>query len=223
MAVGGRIGVSEIRAVELIPTVIEQTGRGERAYDIYSRLLRDRIIFVGQPIDDRLANLVTAQLLLLAAENSERDIYLYINTPGGSMTAAMAIYDTMQFVRSQVVTVCTGMAASGGSLLLAAGAPGKRLALPHAQILMHQPWSGGLQGQATDLEIHTRELIRQRAAIVRIYAQHTGQPAERIERDIERDYFLTPEEARRYGIIDAVTHSAADGTVERSRSAHGPR
>ncbi len=138
--------MSEIRAVELIPTVIEQTGRGERAYDIYSRLLRDRIIFVGQPIDDRLANLVTAQLLLLAAENSERDIYLYINTPGGSMTAAMAIYDTMQFVPSQVVTVCTGMAASGGSLLLAAGAPGKRLALPHAQILMHQPWSGGLQG-----------------------------------------------------------------------------
>ncbi len=210
MALGRQERVTESRAVELIPTVVEQTGRGERAYDIYSRLLRDRIIFVGRTIDDGLANLVTAQLLFLAAENSERDIFLYINTPGGSMTAAMAIYDTMQFIGPSVVTVCTGMAASGGSLLLAAGSRGKRLALPHAQILIHQPWSGGLQGQATDLEIHTRELLRQRAEIVRIYSRHTGQPAERIERDIERDYFLAPEEAVRYGLIDAVIHTAAE-------------
>jgi ATP-dependent Clp protease, protease subunit len=194
----------------LIPTVLETTGRGERAYDIYSRLLRDRIVFVGQPIDDHVANLVTAQLLFLASEDPEKDIYVYINTPGGSVTAAMAMYDTMQYVAPKVATICTGMAASGGSLLLAGGAKGMRMALPHAEILIHQPWMGGLQGQATDLEIHAREIIRQREELVRIYARHTGQSPEKIERDIERDYFMTAEEAVKYGLIDTVIESAAE-------------
>ena len=194
----------------LIPTVLETTGRGERAYDIYSRLLRDRIVFVGQPIDDHVANLVTAQLLFLASEDPEKDVYLYINTPGGSVTAAMAMYDTMQYIAPKVATICTGMAASGGSLLLAGGAKGMRMALPHSQILIHQPWMGGLQGQATDLEIHAREIIRQRAELVRVYARHTGQPAEKIERDIERDYFMTAEEAVKYGLIDTVIQTAGE-------------
>ncbi len=192
----------------LIPTVIESTARGERAYDIYSRLLRDRIVFVGQPIDDHLANLVTAQLLFLTSEDPAKDIYVYVNTPGGSVPAALAIYDTMQYVAPKVATICTGLAASGGSLLLAAGAPGLRMALPHAQILIHQPWMGGLQGQATDLEIHAREIIRQRAELVQIYARHTRQPAEKVEKDIERDYFMTAEEAVEYGLIDVVIETA---------------
>jgi ATP-dependent Clp protease protease subunit len=198
----------------LIPTVLETTGRGERAYDIYSRLLRDRIVFVGQPIDDHLANLVTAQLLFLASEDPERDIYLYINTPGGAVTGAMSIYDTMQYIQPKVATICTGMAASGGSLLLAGGHPGLRMALPHAQILIHQPWAGGLQGQATDLEIHAREILRQREELVRIYARHTGQAPEKIERDIERDYFMTSEEAVKYGLIDHVIESASAAQAE---------
>ncbi len=192
----------------LIPTVIESTARGERAYDIYSRLLRDRIVFVGQPIDDHLANLVTAQLLFLTSEDPAKDIYVYVNTPGGSVPAALAIYDTMQYVAPKVATICTGLAASGGSLLLAAGAPGLRMALPHAQILIHQPWMGGLQGQATDLEIHAREIIRQRAELVQIYARHTRQPTEKVEKDIERDYFMTAEEAVEYGLIDVVIETA---------------
>jgi ATP-dependent Clp protease protease subunit len=198
----------------LIPTVLETTGRGERAYDIYSRLLRDRIVFVGQPIDDHVANLVTAQLLFLTSEDPERDIYLYINSPGGSVTASLAMYDTMQYVAPKVATICTGMAASGGSLLLAGGASGLRMALPHSQILIHQPWMGGLQGQATDLEIHAREIIRQREELVQIYARHTGHSPEKIERDIERDYYMTAEEAVKYGLIDAVIENAGEAAAK---------
>ena len=192
----------------LIPMVVETTGRGERAYDIYSRLLRDRIIFVGQPIDDHLANVVTAQLLFLASEDPEKEVYLYINSPGGSVTAALAMYDTMQYIPPKVATICTGMAASGGSLLLAGGAPGLRMALPHAQILIHQPWASGMQGQATDLEIHAREILRQRAELVEIYSKHCNQPKEKVERDLERDFFMTSEEAVQYGLIDTVIGSA---------------
>ena len=192
----------------LIPMVVETTGRGERAYDIYSRLLRDRIIFVGQPIDDHLANVVTAQLLFLASEDPEKEIYIYINSPGGSVTAALAIYDTMQYIPPKVATICTGMAASGGSLLLAGGAAGLRMALPHAQILIHQPWASGMQGQATDLEIHAREILRQRAELVEIYSKHCHQPQEKVERDLERDFFMTSEEAVAYGLIDSVIGSA---------------
>ncbi len=202
----------------LIPTVLETTGRGERAYDIYSRLLRDRIVFVGQPIDDHVANLVTAQLLFLASEDPEKDIYVYINSPGGSVTAALAMYDTMQYVAPKVATICTGLAASGASLLLAGGAAGMRMALPHSQILIHQPWMGGLQGQATDLEIHAREIIRQREELVRIYARHTSQSPEKIERDIERDYFMTAEEAVKYGVIDTVIQHAAEAQAKIAES-----
>lgn len=202
----------------LIPTVLETTGRGERAYDIYSRLLRDRIVFVGQPIDDHVANLVTAQLLFLASEDPEKDIYVYINSPGGSVTAALAMYDTMQYVAPKVATICTGLAASGASLLLAGGAAGMRMALPHSQILIHQPWMGGLQGQATDLEIHAREIIRQREELVRIYARHTNQSPEKIERDIERDYFMTAEEAVKYGVIDTVIQHAAEAQAKIAES-----
>ncbi len=202
----------------LIPMVVETTGRGERAYDIYSRLLRDRIIFVGQPIDDHLANVVTAQLLFLASEDPEKEIYIYINSPGGSVTAALAMYDTMQYVPPKVATICTGMAASGGSLLLAGGAPGLRMALPHAQILIHQPWASGMQGQATDLEIHAREILRQRAELVEIYAKHCNQPKEKVERDLERDFFMTAEEAVQYGLIDSVIGSA-DEAKEKAEKA----
>ncbi len=202
--------------MSLIPMVVETTGRGERAYDIYSRLLKDRIIFVGQPIDDHLANVVTAQLLFLASEDPDKEVYVYINSPGGSVTAAMAMYDTMQYIPPKVATICTGMAASGGSLLLAGGAPGLRMALPHSQILIHQPWAGGMQGQATDLEIHAREIIRQRAELVKIYAQHCHQSPEKVERDLERDFFMTAEEAKGYGLIDAVIGSA-DEAQEKAR------
>ena len=198
----------------LIPMVVETTGRGERAYDIYSRLLRDRIIFVGQPIDDHLANVVTAQLLFLASEDPEKEIYIYINSPGGSVTAALAMYDTMQYVPPKVATICTGMAASGGSLLLAGGAAGLRMALPHAQILIHQPWASGMQGQATDLEIHAREILRQRAELVEIYAKHCKQPQEKVE----RDFFMTAEEAVQYGLIDSVIGSA-DEAKEKAEKA----
>jgi ATP-dependent Clp protease protease subunit len=202
----------------LIPMVVETTGRGERAYDIYSRLLRDRIIFVGQPIDDHLANVVTAQLLFLASEDPEKEIYIYVNSPGGSVTAALAIYDTMQYVPPAVATICTGMAASGGSLLLAGGADGMRMALPHAQILIHQPWASGMQGQATDLEIHAREIIRQRAEMVQIYAKHTRQSPEKLERDLERDFFMTSEEAKAYGVIDAVIGSADEAQEKAAKA-----
>jgi ATP-dependent Clp protease, protease subunit len=188
----------------LIPTVIESTGHGERAFDIYSRLLKDRIIFVGQPIDDNVANLVVAQLLFLTSEDPEKEIGLYINTPGGSSTAALSIYDAMQYVSPPVNTLCTGLAASGGSILLAGGQAGKRYALPHSKIVIHQPWSTGIQGQASDIEIHAREIIRERAVIVDIYARHCGRPIEQIERDIERDNYMTPEEAKEWGLIDAI-------------------
>jgi ATP-dependent Clp protease, protease subunit len=188
----------------LIPMVVEQTNRGERAYDIYSRLLKDNIIFLGTPIDDAVANLVTAQLLFLEAEDPEKDISLYINSPGGSISAGMAIYDTMQFIRPDVTTICVGQAASMGALLLAAGAPGKRFALPNSRILIHQPSMSGLAGQATDIDIHAREILRLRESMNQILAKHTGQPAERIQKDVERDYIMTAEQARQYGLVDQV-------------------
>lgn len=189
----------------VIPSVIEMTGRGERWMDIYSRLLRDRIIFIGTPIDDTVANLVVAQLLLLQSEDPERDIWLYINCPGGSIYDGMAIYDAMQMVKPDVATVCVGKAASFGTVLLAGGAKGKRYALPHATIHIHQPWTpqtGG--GQASDIEIHAREILRLRSALHDILAKHTGQPLERIVRDTDRDFYMTAEQAKEYGIIDEI-------------------
>ena len=188
----------------LIPMVVEQTNRGERAYDIYSRLLRDCIIFIGTPIDDNVANLVTAQLLFLEAEDPERDISLYINSPGGSITAGLAVYDTIQFIRNDVTTICVGQAASMAAVLLAAGTAKKRFALPNARVLIHQPWLGGLQGQATDIDIQAKEILRIRAILNRILAHHTGQPLERIEKDVERDYIMTADQSKEYGIIDEV-------------------
>lgn len=185
----------------LIPMVVEQTNRGERAYDIYSRLLKDRIIFLGTAIDDHVANLVIAQLLFLYAEDPDKDISLYINSPGGSITAGMAIYDTMQYIRSDVSTICVGLAASMGAFLLAAGAKGKRFALPNAEIMIHQP-SGGAQGQATDIEIHAKRIIHLKDRLNKILAENTGQSVERVKDDTERDRFMDPEEAKAYGLID---------------------
>jgi len=190
----------------LIPMVVEQTNRGERAYDIYSRLLRDNIIFIGTPIDDNVANLVTAQLLFLEAEDPERDVSLYINSPGGVVTAGMAIYDTIQFIRPDVTTICIGQAASVAAVLLAAGSPGKRFALPNARLLIHQPTIGGLSGQATDIDIHAREILRIRASLNEIMAKHTGQPIEKIERDMDRDFWMSAQQAREYGIIDEIIY-----------------
>lgn len=187
----------------LVPIVVEQTNRGERSYDIYSRLLKDRIVFIGGAIDDHMANLVIAQLLFLEAEDPEKDINIYINSPGGVVTAGMAIYDTMQYVRADVSTICLGQASSMGAFLLAAGAPGKRYALPYARIMVHQP-AGGVQGQATDIDIHAREILRMRETINTLLSKHTGQPLEKIARDTERDFFMSAEEAREYGIIDKV-------------------
>jgi len=187
----------------LIPMVVEQTNRGERSYDIYSRLLKDRIIFLGSTIDDNVANLVIAQLLFLEAENPDKDINLYINSPGGSITSGMAIYDTMQLIKPNVSTICVGMAASMGAFLLAAGEKGKRFALPNAEIMIHQP-AGGAQGQATDIEIHARRILQMKENLNRILAERTGQPLSRIQSDTERDYFMSAEEAREYGIIDDV-------------------
>jgi ATP-dependent Clp protease, protease subunit len=201
----------------LVPMVVESTNRGERAFDIYSRLLKDRIIFIGTPIDDQIANLIIAQLLFLQSEDPEKDIAIYINSPGGQVTAGLAIYDTMQYVRPSVSTICIGMAYSMGAVLLAGGAAGKRYALPHANILIHQPW-GGMQGQASDIQIHAKEILRTRELLNSILARHTRQPIERVQQDTERDYFLTPEDARTYGLIDdiiqspeAVTVGASDG------------
>jgi len=188
----------------LVPMVVEQTNRGERAYDIYSRLLRDSIIFIGTPIDDNVANLVIAQLLFLEAEDPERDISLYINSPGGVITAGLAIYDTLQFIKNDVTTICVGQAASMAAVLLAAGTAKKRFALPHAKILIHQPWLSGLQGQATDIEIHAKDILRMRASLNEILASHTNQPIDRIEKDVERDYIMTAEQGKHYGIIDEV-------------------
>ena len=194
------------RATTLIPMVVEQTNRGERAYDIYSRLLKDNIIFIGTPVDDHVANLVTAQLLFLEAEDPEKDISLYINSPGGSITAGMAIYDTMQFVRPNVVSICVGQAASIAALLLAAGAPKKRFALPNSRILIHQPWMSGLSGQATDIDIHAKEILRMRTVINRLFAQHSGQPLEKVEKDVERDFIMSAQQAQEYGVIDEIIH-----------------
>ena len=187
----------------LVPIVIETTNRGERAYDIYSRLLKDRIIFLGAPIDDVFANLVIAQLLFLEAEDPEKDINLYVNSPGGSVTAGLGIYDTMQYVKPPINTICLGQAASMGAFLLTAGTKGKRFALPNARIMIHQPM-GGFQGQATEIDIHAREILKIRERLNEIMAKHTGQPLEKIAQDTERDYFLSAEEAKRYGLIDEV-------------------
>ncbi len=190
----------------LVPMVIEQTSRGERAYDIYSRLLRDNIIFIGTPIDDQIANLITAQLLFLDAEDPERDIQVYINSPGGVITAGMAIYDTMQFVRPDVATYCVGQAASIAALLLAAGAKGKRYALPNSRVLLHEPIMSGLSGQATDIDIHAREILRMRKVINELIAKHSLQPLERIEKDVNRDFIMDAEEAKVYGVVDEIIH-----------------
>ncbi|MBC7075924.1 MAG: ATP-dependent Clp endopeptidase proteolytic subunit ClpP [Syntrophomonadaceae bacterium] len=187
----------------LVPIVVEQTNRGERSYDIYSRLLKDRIIFLGSTVDDQIANLVIAQLLFLEAEDPDKDISLYINSPGGSISAGMAIYDTMQYIRPDVSTICVGLAASMGAFLLAAGKKGKRFALPNAEIMIHQPM-GGAQGQATDVEIHARRIIRMKESLNRILAERTGQKLEKIQADTERDYFMSAQEAKGYGIIDDV-------------------
>ena len=187
----------------LVPMVVEQTGRGERAYDIYSRLLKDRIVFLGSPVDDVIANLIIAQLLFLEAEDSEKDIFLYVNSPGGSVTAGLAIYDTMQFIKPAVVTTCVGLAASMGAVLLAAGGKGKRAALPNARIMIHQPW-GGAQGQASDIEIQAKEILKTRESLNRILAKHSGQPLERIEKDSDRNFWMSAIEAKEYGLIDEV-------------------
>ena len=194
------------RATTLIPMVVEQTTRGERAYDIYSRLLKDHILFIGTPIDDHVANLVTAQLLFLEAEDPERDIQLYINSPGGSITAGMAIYDTMQYVRPDVVTTCVGQAASIAALLLAAGAPKKRFWLPNSRILIHQPWMSGLSGQATDIDIHAKEILRMRSVINQLLADHCQQPVSKIEKDVERDFIMSPQQSKEYGLVDEIIH-----------------
>ncbi|HEY8530484.1 MAG TPA: ATP-dependent Clp endopeptidase proteolytic subunit ClpP [Paenibacillaceae bacterium] len=189
--------------MHLVPIVVEQTSRGERSYDIYSRLLKDRIIFLGSPIDDDVANSVIAQLLFLAADDPEKDIYLYINSPGGSVTAGLGIYDTMQYIKPDVSTICVGMAASMGSLLLAAGAKGKRFALPNSEIMIHQPL-GGVRGQATDIKIHADWILKTKEKLNKIYVKHTGQPYEKIERDTDRDFFMSAEEAVEYGLVDRV-------------------
>ncbi len=190
----------------LVPMVIETTGRGERAYDIYSRLLKDRIVFVGTPIDDTIANLIIAQILFLQMEDAAKDINIYINTPGGSVTAGLAIYDTIQFVKCDVATFCVGQAASMGALLLAAGKKGKRFSLPHARVMIHQPW-GGAQGTASDISIHAKEILKLKEDLNKILAKHTGQPLERIEKDSDRDFFMSAKEAKDYGLVDQVITS----------------
>jgi len=192
----------------LVPMVVEQTNRGERAYDIFSRLLKDRIIFLGTPIDDADANLIIAQLIFLEAEDPEKDIHIYINCPGGSVTAGLAIYDTMSYIKPAVETICMGQAASMGALLLAAGTKGKRFALPHARIMIHQPL-GGVQGQATDIDIQAKEILRMREEVNRILVQHTGQPLEKIQRETDRDFFMSAQQAKEYGLIDEVIVSRA--------------
>jgi ATP-dependent Clp protease protease subunit len=196
--------VKETEPMVLIPMVVEQTSRGERAYDIYSRLLKDNVIFLGQAIDDTIANLVIAQMLFLEAENPEKDISLYINSPGGSITAGFAIYDTMKYVKPDIATICIGQCASFAAVLLAAGTKGKRYALPNARVLIHQPWLQGLGGQASDIDIHAKDILRMRHRLNEILADHTGQPIERIERDTDRDYILEAKAAQEYGLVDQV-------------------
>lgn len=193
----------DTQALGLVPIVIEQSGRGERSYDIFSRLLRERVVFLVGPVNDQTANLVVAQLLFLESENPDKDISLYINSPGGSVSAGMAIYDTMNFIKPAVSTLCTGMAASMGAFLLAAGEKGKRFSLPNSKIMIHQPL-GGMQGQATDIEIHARDILKTKQTLNRILAERTGQPLEKVERDTDRDYFLEAEEAKAYGLVDQV-------------------
>ena len=202
------MSVMDTVGLGLVPMVIEQSGRGERAYDIYSRLLRERIVFLVGPVNDATANLVVAQMLFLESENPDKDIFLYINSPGGSVSAGLSIFDTMNFIKPDVSTLCMGMAASMGSFLLMAGAKGKRAALPNAKVMIHQP-SGGAQGQASDIEIQAREIIKTREQLNRIYAERTGQPVERIAADMERDYWMSPAEARDYGLIDQVLDKRA--------------
>ena len=196
----------ETQGLGMVPVVIEQSGRGERAYDIYSRLLRERVIFLVGPVNDQTANLVVAQLLFLESENPDKDIHLYINSPGGSVSAGLSIFDTMQFIKPDVSTLCMGIAASMGSFLLMAGAKGKRFSLPNARVMIHQP-SGGAQGQATDIEIHAREILKTREQLNKIYAERTGQSLEKIRSDMERDFFMDPEESKAYGLIDQVLHT----------------
>jgi ATP-dependent Clp protease protease subunit len=197
----------EPEALGLVPMVVEQSGRGERAYDIYSRLLKERIVFLVGPVTDDSANLVVAQLLFLESENPDKDIYLYINSPGGSITAGMSIYDTMNFIKPDVSTLCIGQAASMGAFLLTAGAKDKRFALPHSRVMIHQPLIGGLSGQATDIEIHARELLKTKALMNALMAKHTGQPVDKVQQDTERDNFMSADEAQAYGLIDKVLNS----------------
>ncbi len=206
----------------LVPVVVEQTNRGERSFDIYSRLLKERIVFLGTPLDDTVANLVMAQLLHLESEEPEKDINLYINSPGGSVTALLAIYDTMQYIRPDVVTICMGQAASAAAVLLAAGAKGKRFGLPHSRVLIHQP-SGGAEGQSVDIEIQAREILRMRRMLDEILATHSGQDAEKVSRDTDRDFIMTAEEAKRYGIIDDIIESRQTAEELVSASANGGR
>jgi ATP-dependent Clp protease, protease subunit len=200
--------------MNFIPMVVEQTGRGERAYDIYSRLLKERIVFLGSAVNDEVANVITAQLLFLESEDPEREIFFYINSPGGSVTAGLAIYDTMQYVRPQISTLCVGQAASMGAVLLAAGAKGKRFALPHSRIMIHQPL-GGFEGQATDIEIHAREILRMREELNNILMKHTGQGLKKIEKDTDRDMFLTGKQAQEYGIVDDVIAARPDNALKK--------
>jgi len=200
--------------MNFIPMVVEQTGRGERAYDIYSRLLKERIVFLGSVINDEVANVITAQLLFLESEDPEREIFFYINSPGGSVTSGLAIYDTMQYVRPQISTLCVGQAASMGAVLLAAGAKGKRFALPHSRIMIHQPL-GGFEGQATDIEIHAREILRMREELNNILMKHTGQGLKKIEKDTDRDMFLSGKQAQEYGIVDDVIAARPDNSLKK--------
>jgi ATP-dependent Clp protease protease subunit len=206
----------------LIPMVVQQDARGERSFDIYSRLLRERVVFLGSAIDDDVANLVVAQLLHLEAEDSDKDIQMYVNSPGGVVYAGLAIYDTMRFIKPDVATICCGIAMSAGSLILAGGAPGKRSALPNSRILIHQP-SGGFQGQATDIQIHAREALALRERLEEIYAQHTGKPQEQVSLDLERDRFFTPEQAKDYGLIDRVIVDRNGGNGNDGVTSHGGR
>lgn len=203
-----QMSAMDTQALGMVPMVIEQSGRGERSYDIYSRLLKERVIFMVGPVNDHVANLVVAQLLFLESENPDKDISFYINSPGGSVSAGMAIFDTMNFIKPDVSTLCTGMAASMGAFLLAAGAKGKRFSLPNSKILIHQP-SGGSQGQATEIEIQAREILKTREQLNKILAERTGQPLERIERDTERDYYMSADESKEYGLIDQVLSKRA--------------
>jgi ATP-dependent Clp protease, protease subunit len=205
--------VSEIKGLNLVPMVVEQTSRGERAYDIYSRLLKERVVFLVGPIDDYMANVVVAQMLFLESENPDKDINLYINSPGGSVTAGMAIYDTMQYIKPDISTMCVGQAASMGALLLTAGTKGKRYSLPHSRVMIHQPL-GGFSGQASDIDIHAREILAIREKLNEIMARHTGQPLERIARDTDRDNFMNAVQARDYGLVDAVLERRPDDSVK---------